>query len=199
MKKLTLILMIALLIPAAGVLGQMQWQDKDTNKEVFIYETKGQGRGMNNDMGHGMRQGVGMRGHGGLGIMAMAEELELTDDQKENIQKLALDHKLAAVDSHAAVKKAEISLQALMHEDDADQGKVFSGIDKLATLKADVKKAAWSHHQKVKGLLTEEQQEKLKDSKLRGRNAMFFGEPGSKSAHGMKKGMTRKVIHIDDD
>ena len=196
MKKLTVILLIALLVPAAGVLGQMQWHDKDANKEIFIYETKGQGRGMNHDMGHGMRQGMGMRGHGGHGIMAMAEELGLTDDQKENIQKLALDHQLAAVDSRAAVQKAEITLKALMHEDDADQGKVFAAIDKLATLKADVKKAGWSHHQKVKGLLTDEQLEKFKDSTFQGRNSMFFGEPG---AHGKNKVMRRKVIEFDDD
>ena len=193
MKKLTLILMIALLIPAAGVLGQMQWHEKDGNveKEIVVIGGKGMGggHGMDCNMGPGMRNGKGMRGHGGMGIMAMAEELGLTDDQKTKIQELALDHKLSAVDSHAAVKKAEITLKALMHDDDADQGKVFAGIDKLATLKADLKKAQYSHHQKVKGLLTDEQQDKLKELRFSGRNSMSFGGPGNKGAHGMKKGM----------
>lgn len=204
MKKLTIILLVALLVPAAGVLGQMQWHDKDVNKEIFIFEGKGfgQGHGMNCDMGRG--KGMGMRGHGGPGIMAMAEELSLTDVQKDKIKKLALEHKLAAVDSHAAVKKAEITLKALMHDEDSDQGKVFAAIDKLSALRADVKKAKYSHHQKVKSILTDEQRDKLKQSKHGSGNAMFFGESGKHGAMGMQgmhKGMQRKVIQFktDDD
>ena len=199
MKKFTIILLIALLVPAASVLGQMQWRDKDANKEVFIFKGKGpgMGHGMNSDMGRGM--GMGMRGHGGPGIMAMADELGLTDDQKAKIKKLALAHKLAAVDSHAAVRKAEINLRALMHDDKADQGEVFAAIDKLAALKADVKKAAWSHRQKVKGLLTDEQRDKLEELKCGFGNGMFFGQPRGMGMQGMHKGMRRKVIEIEID
>lgn len=211
MKNLTIILLIALLIPAAGVFGQMQWHEKDGNveKEIVIIGGKGMGAGygMDCDMsfgkGMGMRgHGMGMRGMGGHGIMAMAAMLELTDDQKTKIKKLALDHKLAAVDQRAAVKKADITLKALMHDEDADQGKVFAATDKLYALKAEVKKAAWSHHQKVKGLLTDEQRDKLKESKHGGGNMMFFGEPGEHGAMGMQgmhKGMQRKVIRIETD
>lgn len=208
MKNLTVILLVALLVPAAGVLGQMEWHDKDVNKEVFIFESKGLGlgHGMDRDMffgkGMGKGMGMGMRGHGGLGIMAMADELGLTDDQKETIKKLALAHKLAAVDSRAAVQKAEIRLKALMHDEDADQGKVFAATDKLYALKAEVKKAAWSHHQKMKSILTDEQRDKLKQSKHGSGNVMFFGEPGEHGAMGMQgmhKGMQRKVIRIETD
>jgi Spy/CpxP family protein refolding chaperone len=199
MKNLTVILLIAMLVPAAGVLGQMQWHDKDVNKEVFIFEGKGLGggHGMDCDMGRGMD--MGMRGRGGHGIMAMADQLGLTDDQKDKIKKLALDHKLAAVDSRAAVQKAEISLKALMHDDKADQGKVFAATDKLYALKAEVKKAVWSHHQKVKGLLTDEQRDKFKELRHGSGNAMFFGKPGGMGARGMHKGMYRQVIEFETD
>ncbi|MDH3890869.1 MAG: Spy/CpxP family protein refolding chaperone [candidate division Zixibacteria bacterium] len=196
MKKLTVILLVALLVPAAGVIGQMQWHEKDGDKEVVIFE--GKAHGMDTGKGRGMHgdKMMSKRGHGGHGIMAMADELGLSDDQKEQIKKLALGHKLASVDNHAAVKKAEITLKAMMHDGDSDQGKVFAAIDKLFALKADVKKASWSHHEKVKGLLTDEQRDKMKELKHRSGNVMFFGEPGE---HGKNKVMRRKVIEIEDD
>ncbi len=191
MKKLTIIMLVALMIPATAVLGQMRWHDKDVDKDVFIYQGKGpgMGHGMKCDMGPG--KGMGMRGHG---IMAMAEELGLTDDQKEKISTIATEFRLKQVDRNASVKKAQITLKALMRSD-ADEGKVLAAIDEVARLKADVKKAQYSHHQQVKGLLTDEQVEKLKECRFDSKEFQFMGKPGRRG------GMQRRIIEveIDDD
>ncbi len=196
MKKQAIILLIVLLLPAAGVLAQMEWHDKDMGEDVFIYKGKGPGMGHGMDCdkgfgpghGKGMGMGMDMGEGGGCGVMAMAEKLELTDDQIEKIKKLKLEHQLAMVDSRAAVRKAEISLKALMCGDNADQSKVFAAIDKLAALKADIKKATWKHRQQVKSILTDEQREKMKSQKCMSGGSMMFGGPGE---HGKRKGFAR--------
>jgi Spy/CpxP family protein refolding chaperone len=190
MKKLTLLLLIALMIPAGLAFGQMQWHDKDADQEVFIFEGKGRGfdgPGKGCGMGHGMK---GCR-PGMHGILAMADELGLTDDQKDKLRQMATEHQLAMVDKHAAVKKAQIALKALKH-DEADDSKVLAAIDEVARLKADVQKAQYSHHQQVKGLLTEEQVQKMKSLHMKTGNMEFHGEPGH-------RGMKRRVIEFDTD
>ena len=187
MKKLTIIMLIALMIPATTALGQMRWQDQGGDRDFMFFQGKGSGFD-----GPGM--GPRMRGHGQgpHGIMAMAEELGLTDDQKDRLQKMALGNQLEMVDKRAAVKKAQIGLKALML-DDANEGKVFAGIDEVARLKADVKKQQYRHRQQMKALLTDEQVKKLKECRFESREFHFMGKPGRRG------GMQRRVIEIEVD
>ena len=187
MKKLTIIMLIALLIPATTVLGQMRWQDQGGDRDFMFFQGKGPGF-------DGPRMGQGMRGHGQgpHGIMGMADELGLTDDQKDRLQKMALENQLDMVDKRAAVKKAQIGLKALML-DDADEGKVFAAIDKVTGLKAEIQKARFRHHQQVKALLTDEQVKKLKECRFDSKEFHFMGKPGRRG------GMQRRVIEIEVD
>jgi hypothetical protein len=57
MKKLTIIMLIALMIPATTVLGQMRWQDQGGDRDFMFFQGKGPGF-------DGPRMGQGMRGHG---------------------------------------------------------------------------------------------------------------------------------------
>ncbi len=187
MKKLTIIMLIALLIPATTVLGQMRWHDRDGSCDMLFFEGRGLGQG-----GPGMGQGMRGHGQGPHGIMAMAEELGLTDDQKDRLQKMALENQLEMVDKRAAVRKAQIGLKALML-DNANEGKVLAAIDEVARLKADVKKQQYRHRQQMKALLTDEQVKKLKNCRFQSREFNFMGKPGK---HG---GMQRRIIEIEVD
>jgi len=190
MKKLTIILLIALLIPAGYAFGQGRWLDKDSDKEVVIVQGKGPG-GDGPGMGCGMGPGMRGRGMGPHGIMAMADELELTDDQIGKLQTMTTQFQLEKVDKDAAVKKARISLQALMR-DDADEGKVFAAIDETSRLTADLRKMQHRHHQQMKALLTDEQREKLKNCRFDDDDSGFMGGPSHRE-------MKRRIIELDTD
>ena len=187
MKKLTIIMLIALMIPATTVLGQMRWHDRDGSCDMLFFDGRGLGQG-----GPGMGQGMRGHGQGPMGIMAMADELGLTDDQKDRLQKMALGNQLDMVDKRAAVKKAQIGLKTLML-DNANEGKVFAAIDEVTRLKADVQKQQYRHRQQMKALLTDEQVKKLRECRFESKEFHFMGKPGRRG------GMQRRVIEIEVD
>jgi Spy/CpxP family protein refolding chaperone len=117
--------------------------------------------------GCGMHQG--MRGRGGLGdgmgvqmILRHADDIKLTDEQKDKLEGMIADFKTESIDARAALEKARVELGDLMRRDAAESD-VMSGIDKVARLRADMQKMRYRHHQQVKGVLTDEQVQQLKD------------------------------------
>ena len=127
-----------------------------------------------NDGGHrgcgpGDRMGPGMRGHRGLGggLLGWADELELTDQQQEQLKKLQHDFQMARIDREAEMKKAAANARMLMHDDNAAKDDVLKAIDKVSSLRAEMKKQQYLHHQDVKNVLTSEQIDKLKELRPR--------------------------------
>lgn len=139
----------------------------------------GGGKGNRDGGGHGQHGYMmqGKRGPGGPGgLMAMADKIELTDQQIEQIQKLSTDFRLQMVDQRASIKKATIMLRALKR-DEIPESKIMAAIDDLAAKKAAIQKQRYQHHQQIRSILTEEQQEKAK--KLRkGRRFDGYGPQG---------------------
>ncbi|MFH1686948.1 MAG: Spy/CpxP family protein refolding chaperone [bacterium] len=153
----------------------------------------GFGKGMRDGQGMGQR-GCTMQGRGGPGagggLMAMADELQLTEQQADQIQKLQTEFRLQMVDQQAAVKKANIALRALMR-DDAPESKVTAAIDDLSAKKAQLQKQRYRHHQQIRSILTEEQQQKAKKLRM-DRDCDGDGPRGGR--HGMHGGR-----FFDDD
>jgi Spy/CpxP family protein refolding chaperone len=185
--------MIALLIPAGYAFGQMRWHDQ-SGEDVVIFQGKGtrcDSPGMGRGIGRGMGRGMKGHGMGPHGIMAMADELELSDDQIDKLQTMATQFRLEKVDKDAALKKARISLQALMR-DDAGESQVFAAMDEVSRLETDLHKTQYRHHQQMKGLLTDEQQKKLKELRCDGSGFQGMGKPGG-------RGMRQRIIELDTD
>jgi Spy/CpxP family protein refolding chaperone len=105
-------------------------------------------------------------------LLAVADEINLTSDQKDKLKKLMVDFKLAQVDQKAKVKKAEIKLRALMRDEDANDSEVMTAIDEVARLKAELQKLRYRHRKEVRSLLTAEQIEKLKELRKERREMM---------------------------
>jgi len=130
----------------------------------------GMGDGANCPMGH-PDMGPGGRGHGRFGddgpgighFLQMADELGLTDPQREQFKKMQTEFKLQMIDKGASVDKAEVQLRAVMMDDNASETEVARMIDEVARLGADVQKARFSHHKQMKGVLTAEQVKKLQE------------------------------------
>jgi Spy/CpxP family protein refolding chaperone len=139
------------------------------------------------DMGQGGR-GFGRRGGDGFGlgaIMMMADELALTDAQRDQLKKMQTDFKLQMIDKDAAAEKAEVQLRALMMDKNASEVEVGKSIDAVARLRADVQKARFSHHKQMLGVLTAEQTTKLEQLR---KTRM---EEGPAGRHGMRRGQDK--------
>ncbi len=127
------------------------------------------GKGMGPGNGPGMGHGMGMRGHRGMErgegigrLLMMADELQLTDQQKEKIQTLVSSFRLEQIDRRAAIQKAQVKMADLRRNDKASESEVMAAIDEMAKLRADMAKMQYRHHQSVRAVLTDKQQEQLK-------------------------------------
>ena len=135
---------------------------------------------MSGPHGHMGGHGMGMGGHGmgmkgdGLGvkrILMVGDEINLTDEQEQRLEKMMDEFQVQRIDKQAEVKKARLGLQAMMR-DEASESDVMQGIDNVSRLQADMHKMQYQHHQQVKSVLTQEQIDKLKELRKERRTAM---------------------------
>ncbi|MFH1374047.1 MAG: Spy/CpxP family protein refolding chaperone [bacterium] len=120
-------------------------------------------------------QGPGMAGHEGMGgLLMLADELGLNDTQREKIKALTLENRMEMVDLQAAVKKSGLKVKALM-QGDAPETEVIRAIERASQAKMEVAKAKYLHHQAMKDILTEEQQDKM--MKLHQKRGTMAGGP----------------------
>ena len=115
----------------------------------------------------GMRDG---RGHHQGRLLAMADEIGLTDDQVQKIKGMQTDFQLIRIDQRADMQKAQLTIKSLRGQEPVSKTDLFRAIDKAAGMKADMQKASFEHHEAVKAVLTAEQLDKL--DKLRAERRM---------------------------
>lgn len=146
------------------------------------------GMGQGARMGAGFAPGIGMARHMGMGqrmgrhagmgprmLLMHADDLELTDAQKTQLETMATQFQLDKVDKQAALEKAEIQFRSLMMKGDASQKDVDAAIDNVSRLRADMQKMRYAHQLKAKGVLTAEQVDKLKELRQNRRKMGGFG------------------------
>jgi len=110
---------------------------------------------------HGMKKEGIHKGFGVERILKIADEINLTDDQKDKLKSMATEFQLKKVDLEAEIEKGNILLRDLMHDESASESDVFKTIDRVTAFKADMKKMHYSHMKSAKNVLTNEQKEKL--------------------------------------
>ena len=111
---------------------------------------------------HGMKAEGHHKGFGIKRLLRVADEINLSEDQKDKLKSMAKEFQLQKVDLEADIKKARIVLKDLMHDDDASEQDVFRAIDRATALKADMKKMKYSHMKSAKNILSDDQKDKLK-------------------------------------
>jgi Spy/CpxP family protein refolding chaperone len=120
-------------------------------------------------------------GRGELGpemFMALADKLELTDQQKAQLQKMQEEFQLQRVDARAKVEKAAIHLRGLMRDPNSPEKEVLSGIDEVAQLRADMAKMRFTHWRQCRSVLTDKQIEMLKQLRKDRIERVFDREEG---------------------
>jgi Spy/CpxP family protein refolding chaperone len=112
---------------------------------------------------HGRRMGPGGPRPGGPGhFIRMAEELELTEKQVEDLKALRWDHEKAAIEMRAQIETAHVDLKQLLDQETPNFGKIKATVSQIADMHKKMQLARWTLMEKSHGLLTAEQLEKAK-------------------------------------
>jgi len=105
-----------------------------------------------------------MRGNGEPGIghlLRVADEIGLTDEQRDQLKTMRLEFRMQQIDREAELEKAQVQLRALMADKDAAEAEVLRKIDDVARLRGEMQKMRYSHRKQMHGVLTDDQVEKL--------------------------------------
>ena len=109
-----------------------------------------------------MERALGLNGGRWWNNPEMIEKLKLTDDQREAMDQILLDHRKDLIDKRAAVEKAELDMEPLMQDDQPNESKVLSQIDKVAQARADLEKANARFLLAIRAKLSPDQWKELK-------------------------------------
>jgi Spy/CpxP family protein refolding chaperone len=109
--------------------------------------------------------GPGPRGHHGHGPdgemhWRALEQLDLTDDQREQIHQLLTDHRNAMKEPREQMRARHEALQDLLRSDTVDEDAIRGAVMAGAEAHADIAVAQARLHQQIQAVLTPEQREK---------------------------------------
>ena len=71
----------------------------------------------------------------------LVEQLQLTEEQRKDMDAILLSHRSQLIDLHAAEQKAELEMQPLMGADQPNETAILAQIDKIAATRAELEKA----------------------------------------------------------
>lgn len=114
----------------------------------------------------------------------IAQQLNLTDQQKHQMQDIFLQHRLKLIDLNANLEKQETLLHPLIEADQPDETKILAQIDTIAQARADLEKANARMLFDLRKTLTADQWQKLKALRQQRRESMMHG-PGDRGGPGM--------------
>lgn len=120
-------------------------------------------------MGHGpMRWGHGhMRGMGAWWMNPqVAERIGLSEQQKQQLGKIALDGRLKMIDLRADLEKQRVMLAPMMKGYHPDEARVLAQVEKVSLARAALEKARVQTMLASRNVLTEAQWNKLKETRM---------------------------------
>lgn len=117
----------------------------------------------------------------------IAQQLNLTDQQKQQMDQIFLQHRLKLIDLDANLEKQQVLLGPMIEADQPDEAKILAQIDAIAQARADLEKADARMLFDLRKTLTPEQWKKLKSLRAEHRDEMMRrgrGGPGGPDGHG---------------
>ena len=206
MKRLNVILSIAALLAllAGIVLAQEVTEKADKDSGARFRTMRGRGMmgagrmhmgergGRMGRMGRGPQRGR-MMDHTGV-LIRLADKLDLSEEQKAELKDLATSHRKDMIKMKADREIAEVELQESVRQEEPDLDVIEDQIRSIANLEAQMKFSQIKARIDAKSVLTEEQQEKLKEllknrpaGKMGGRRGRP-GKPGPEHVPPMNRG-----------
>jgi len=92
----------------------------------------------------------------------LVEKLALTDEQRERIRTIREKQERAAIQQRAKLETARLDLRQLLRGEKPDRAALDAKIDEIARLRAQDAKARIGTLLEIRGVLTPEQQQKLR-------------------------------------
>ena len=163
-----LVLVLVLTVPAAGQSSEVA---QASELLPVAYEERGRAADRPEMQGHrafgGWQQRAGQgqmrRGRSFIGmVLRHRQELGLSPQQVESLQKLGMDFRRAAIRGTADRQLTQLDLMELRRSDPVDMGKVEAKVREIERMRADGRIAAIRTTEQAKAQLTAEQKEKLK-------------------------------------
>lgn len=176
MKRALIIAVAALALLAAFAVADPGHRGRGSDDMTCGMGGRGMGHGADGFFGPGM-------------LLKAADEIGLDDGQKAKISQMAEQFGLERIDKTATLEKAELELRHMRMNDAADN-EILSQMDKVGKLKTEMQKMKFSHRQAIRGVLTEQQIDKLKEFRReRHEERGQFGGCGFGHGHGQGQGM----------
>lgn len=105
-----------------------------------------------------------MRPGGVLGNPRLMERLKLSDDQKNQIEKLRTDFQKQQISQRAKVQTAAVELRQLLRAENPDKAAIEKKINEVSQLRAQLQTARVNHMLNVRKILTPEQQKMIREA-----------------------------------
>lgn len=100
----------------------------------------------------------------------LAQQIGLTDQQKQQMDQIFLQHRLKLIDLNANLEKQEVLLHPMIEADQPDETKILAQIDAVAQARADLEKADARMLFDIRKTLTADQWQKLKAMRMEHRD-----------------------------
>ena len=114
----------------------------------------------------------------GWNLKRIESKLNLTDAQKDQIEKLRLDHQKAMVDLKANLEKARIESREVMSKDDFTRSEYLTTHNKMVKLREDIQLAAAKHRMDVLELMNKDQRKILAQERKYEKRQRNFSRKG---------------------
>lgn len=93
----------------------------------------------------------------------LVQQVGLSDDQVQRMEKIFQDYRLKLIDQHAALQKEEIQLEPLIESATPDEAQVSAQIDRIANARASLEKSNALMMLGIRKVMTTEQWKKLQE------------------------------------
>jgi len=100
----------------------------------------------------------------------LAQQIGLTDQQKQQMDQIFLQHRLKLIDLNANLEKQEVLFRPMIAADQPDETKILAQIDAIAQARAELEKADARMLFDLRKVLTPEQWQKLKALRMEHRD-----------------------------
>lgn len=133
------------------------------------------------------------RGHGMMGEWwknsELAQKLQLTDQQKQQLDKVFFDHRMKLIDFQADLEKQDLKLQTLLDEDTPNESQVGTQVDQELAAKSKLEREFTMMNLDLRKVLTVDQWRKLKDMHQHHGSGGFDRDRGDRDRQRGPRGM----------
>jgi protein CpxP len=112
-----------------------------------------------------------------------ADKYKITEAQRKAMDDIYQQHRMVLVDLHATLEKAELAMEPMIREDQPDEGKILSQIDRVAQARAELEKANARMLLGIRKELTPGQWKQIWADREARREARGAAGPGQRTWH----------------